>query len=371
MRILQLLKHCNLCNGHVNVAVDLACLHARDGHTVAVGSAGGDYEPFFRKNGIAHHRVVVGRSPLAVAGAAASVIALCRRFRPDVIHAHMMSSAVLGAVASRLFGVPLVTTMHNSFDRHSGLMRMGDAVVAVSEAERRLLLSRGYPDAKLVTIRNGTVGSPREAMDPGGPLPEFPTPCIVALCGLHERKGVHHLIAAFARVAADHPDWHLNIIGEGPDAARLRAQVHELDLDSRVHLVGAVSNPKRLLERADIFALASLADPSALVLIEGRAAGCAMVATEVGGTAEALAFGAAGQLVPPGDPEAMAAAFAPLMASPDCLVEWRRRARENLEPFGVERTAAKYLALYERLSRRGQVQPFEERISSSARPNLQ
>ncbi len=52
MRILQLIKHCDLCNGHVNVAVDLACLHARDGHAVAVGSAGGDYEPFFRQNGI-------------------------------------------------------------------------------------------------------------------------------------------------------------------------------------------------------------------------------------------------------------------------------------------------------------------------------
>ncbi len=351
MRILHLIKHCNLSNGHVNVAVDLACVHAREGHAVAIGSAGGGFEDFLAANDVEHHRIAFGRSPPAMAGAVASVIRLCRRFRPDVIHAHMMSSAVLGYAASRLFRVPLVTTVHNSFDQHSGLMRLGDAVVAVSEAERRLLLSRGYPDAKVVTIRNGTVGSPRENMDIGNPLPDFPTPCVVTLCGLHERKGVHHLIAAFAQLADAYPAWHLNIIGQGPDAAKLQTQVAELGLNKRVHFLGGHRNPKRLLEQADIFVLASSAEPSALVLVEGRAAGCAMVATNVGGTAEALELGAAGQLVPPADPAAIASALDTLMASPARLQEWRRRARENLGPFGVERTAAKHLSLYTRLAR--------------------
>lgn len=351
MRILHLIKHCNLLNGHVNVMVDLAATHARAGHEVAVGSAGGSYEPFFAANGIAHHRVAFGRTPGALLRGTTALLGLCHRMKPDVIHAHMMSSAVLGAVVSRLCGIPLVTTMHNSFDRHSWLMRLGDAVVAVSEAERSLLLSRGYPEAKVVTIRNGTVGTPRDDLYADDPVPEVAKPCIVTLCGLHERKGVHHLIAAFARVAPAHPAWHLAIAGAGPDAAKLEALADGLGLGARVHFLGGVKNPKRLLAQADIFALASLADPSALVLVEARAAGCAMVATAVGGSSEALAHGAAGQLVPPGDPDALAAAFARLMASPERLEEWRRRAAENLEAFTLERTAAKYLALYESLRR--------------------
>ncbi|MBE7219358.1 MAG: glycosyltransferase [Caulobacteraceae bacterium] len=351
MRILHLIKHCNLLNGHVNVMVDLAIVHARAGHTVAVGSAGGSYEPFFAAAGIAHHRIAFERSPGAVLGGTLALLRLCRRMKPDVIHAHMMSSAVLGALASRLSGVPLVTTMHNSFDRHSWLMRLGDAVVAVSEAERNLLLGRGYPAAKVVAIRNGTVGTPRDTLYADAPVPEVAKPCILTLCGLHERKGVHHLIAAFARVAPDHPAWHLNIAGAGPDAGTLKALVEELGLGARVHFLGGVKNPKRLLEQADVFALASLADPSALVLTEARAAGCAMVATDVGGSAEALAFGAAGQLVPPGDPVAMAAVLSDLMAAPDRLQDWRQRSAQGLEPFTLERTAAKYLSLYESLRR--------------------
>ncbi|MDX7950403.1 glycosyltransferase family 4 protein [Lichenihabitans sp. Uapishka_5] len=349
MRILQLIKHCNLSNGHVNVAVDLACLHVQAGHAVTFASAGGDYVDFLSARGVEHHIVVTGRSPVGAVSGLAALVALCRKAKPDVIHAHMMSSAVLGFLASRLLGIPLVTTMHNSFDRHSVLMRLGDAVVAVSEAERQLLLSRGYPERKLTAIRNGTLASPREALADDAPLPPFRTPCIATVCGLHPRKGVHHLIAAFAQIASRHPEWHLNIIGVGPSGAELKAQVEAAGLDNRVHFIGAVLNPHPLLRQADIFALASLADPSALVLVEGRAAGCAMVATAVGGTAEALAFGTAGHLVEAGHPEAMAAVFDALMSDPERLADWRRKASADLETFGADTTANKYLALYRRL----------------------
>ena len=349
MRILHLIKHCEPSNGHVNVAVDLACLHVRAGHEVTFASAGGAYVDFLTANGIAHRRISSGWSPLSVAGAIADLVALCHAFRPDVIHAHMMSSAVLGFVASRLCRLPLVTTVHNSFDQHSDLMRLGDAVVAVSEAERRLLLSRGYSDRKLVTIYNGPVGSPREELIERKPRPVLATPCVITVAGLHARKGVHHLIAAFAATAVAYPEWHLNIIGEGPDRAKLETEVASLGLGARVHFVGAVMNPKPWLEQAQIFALASLAEPFGLVLVEARAAGCAVVATDVGGIPEVLAFGQAGHLVKAGDPEAMAQVFRELMGNPDQLCEWRRRSRKNVEAFAAGTTAGKYLALYQDL----------------------
>ena len=78
----------------------------------------------------------------------------------------MMSGAVLGRLGARVLGVPLVTTVHNSFDRHSGLMRLGDVIVAVSHAERELLLAPGFPERRLEVVVNGTLGSARSAEPP-------------------------------------------------------------------------------------------------------------------------------------------------------------------------------------------------------------
>jgi glycosyltransferase involved in cell wall biosynthesis len=350
VRILHLIKHCEGSNGHVNVAVDLACVHARHGHVVMVASGGGLLAPFLEQNGIAHAKLIHGRNPLGVGLALAKLVRLCRAFRPDVIHAHMMSSAVLGFLVSRLCGVPLVTTVHNSFDRHSHLMRLGDAVVAVSEAERRLLLSRGYPDRKLVTIHNGPVGSPREALSTAEPLSAVHQPSIITVSGLHARKGCHHVIEAFAAVATRFPAWHLNIVGEGPDRLKLEERVRELGLAERIHFLGVVFHPELWLTQSQIFVLASLAEPFGLVVVEARAAGCAIVASDVGGIPEVLEFGQSGQLVPPGRSNAIADRLAELIADPDLLSTWRRRASQGVERFSAEITAAKYLTLYQKLA---------------------
>jgi glycosyltransferase involved in cell wall biosynthesis len=281
---------------------------------------------------------------------ARELLSLARSFRPDVLHAHMMSSAVLGFAVSKVIRAPLVTTMHNSFDRHSVLMRLGKVVVAVSDAERRLLLSRGYPSRRVVTVLNGADESPREVLraDDIGPLDR---PCVVTLSGLHARKAVGDVIAAFAAVRPEFPDWHLNIIGWGPDRERLEATVDELGMNDSIHFLGSTVAPRPLLEDADIFASASLADPCPLVVAEARAAGCAIVATAVGGVPELLEHGRAGQLTPASDPPAMAAAFRGLMADPEALATWRTRARQGAEYFTVQRMAADYTRVYQSLLR--------------------
>jgi glycosyltransferase involved in cell wall biosynthesis len=269
---------------------------------------------------------------------------LCRRFRPDIINAHMMSSAVLAYPIARVLRVPLVTTMHNSFDKHSRLMRLGTVVVAVSEAERQLLISRGYPERKVVTIFNGADQSPREGQSADDP--PLLTPCVVTLSGLHPRKAVWDVIAAFAEVTEQFPDWHLNIIGWGADRARLEQQVAELAITESVHFLGSTPAPRPLLEQADIFATATLADPCPLTVMEARAAGCAIVATAVGGIPETLEDGSAGMLVPVHDPTSMAAAFRRLMADPQELANWRDRARKGSAYFTVQRMSDDYLALF-------------------------
>jgi glycosyltransferase involved in cell wall biosynthesis len=346
MRIMHVLKHCVDGNGGVHVAVDLACAQANAGHAVLIASSGGRYDDMLRAHGVEVAIVSRPEGLRVTSRVAISLLAIAGRFRPHVIHAHMMSSAVLGFGISMLVRAPLVTTVHNSFDKHSVIMRLGRVVVAVSEAERQLLLSRGYPARKVVTVLNGADGSPRETLD-GSDLGPLARPCVVTLSGLHRRKAVDDVIRAFAEVLPEFPDWHLNVIGGGPDRERLMDMVTDLGLDRSVHFKGSTLTPRPLLEQADVFATATLADPCPLAVAEARAAGCAVVATAVGGIPELLEHGQAGQLIPASDPPAMAAAFRALMADADVLASWRCRAKQGAEHLTVRRMADDYTRVYE------------------------
>src|SRR3954453_2211993 len=111
MRILHLLNHCNHGHGNAHVAIDLACSQVGRGHEVVYASAGGDYEALLSACGGSLARVVQNdfRS-LEPLRAFRALLGLCREFKPEVIHSHMMAGAVLGYFASRVAGVPLVTT---------------------------------------------------------------------------------------------------------------------------------------------------------------------------------------------------------------------------------------------------------------------
>ncbi|MGI3785608.1 MAG: glycosyltransferase family 4 protein [Janthinobacterium lividum] len=333
----------------MHVAVDLACAQADAGHDVVFASAGTSFEQVLRRHGVQVVDLPFAGSPKDAAPTVRALWALCRAFRPDLIHAHMMSSALLAYPICKIRRIPLVTTMHNSFDKHSFLMRLGTVVVAVSGAERELLLSRGYPPHKVVTIINGPVDSPRE--EPVDNPPTLLKPSVITLSGLHPRKAVNDVITAFAGVAPGNPDWHLNIVGSGPQRDELEAQARGMDLDGRIHFLGASANPRQLLEQAEIFATATLADPCPLTIMEARAAGCAIVGTEVGGIPETLDGGAAGLLVPAKDPTAMAEALQRLMGSPELRSALQRRALDGAGYYRVQRMAQDHLVLYRSLLR--------------------
>lgn len=343
MRIFHLLKHCERGNGHVHVATDLACEQAVRGHDVVFASGGGTYVSLLEGRGVRHR--IVEQSPRQAFRGLASLLALVGRHRPHVVHAHMMAASAMGYLATRLRGGALVTTVHNSFDRHSGLMRLGDAIAAVSSAERDLLLARGYPSDRVITVYNGPLGSAREVLRADGTL-EAPRPCVMTLSGLHGRKRVDDAISAFALVAPRWPDWRLVIVGEGPDETKLRDHAASLGVSDRVVFAGRSLNPASLLRQASIFLCLSEAEPFGLVVAEARAAGCAVVVTRVGGMPEVVEGGKAGILVPVRGVEAAAEALDELMSSPAALAHWRAAALEGSGRFSVGAMADGYDAVY-------------------------
>lgn len=352
--IIHLSKHCGRANGNVHVAVDLACEQARAGHSVYFCSGGGTFVELLESEGVRHVMLPQDqKKPFAMLRSAVALMRLCRAIRADIIHAHMMGGALIGAIASRLASVPLVTTVHNSFDRHSILMRMGGRIVAVSEAERQALVKRGFPPERTRVVWNAPVGSARHDMvsmkGDAGIVPTLRHPNITLICGLHARKGVADVIEAASHLLPSMPEWTVYIAGEGPDRADLEARVAACDLSERVIFLGYVDTPQLLYSQADIFVLASYADPGSLTIGEARAAGCAIVATSVGGTTEMLEFGAAGRLVPPGQPGILAQALGEIMRDPDQREAMRQAARRGAEIFDAKRLVPDYMNIYEEI----------------------
>jgi glycosyltransferase involved in cell wall biosynthesis len=349
VRILHFLSHTTLCNGNVNVAIDLACTQSRMGHTVAIASKGGVFDDILAEYGVDHIKIDQTRRPLTILRAIWKLRKTVNAFRPDIIHAHMMTAAVLAFVLRPWMKFKLVTTVHNEFDRSAILMGLGDRVVAVSQAVARSMEQRGVSKARLRVILNGAIGSPRLPTDQ--PVArEQHHPAIAYLGGLHPRKGVDDLINAFKITARQIPNAHLYLIGAGPYEEAYRELAAQTGVGNRIEFCGAQEDPRPYLMGSDLFVLASHSEPAGLVLTEAREAGCAVIATDVGGIPEMLDGGKAGLLVPARQPDLLAAAMTKVLGDDGLLADLQTRAKDNLEYFTIDRAARDYLSEYAELA---------------------
>lgn len=281
------------------------------------------------------------------------LIRVFRRFRPDVVHTHDYSPHLLGAPAARAARVPVVVhTRHLQTGKLTPRQTLGlrvasalsDAIVAVSEDASRRLGSEGMPPSKCRVIHNGV---DVEAFSPGGRW-RRPAGCRVISVGrLAEVKDYPTLLRASRRVAEVLPGFALEIVGDGPDRESLEGLRSELGLTERVTFLGGRPDVADRLAAADAFALASTSEGLSISLLEASAAGLAVVATRVGGNPEIVEHGASGLLVPPGDPDALAAALISVLSEPHRLRDMGRAARRRVEQFfDVRDVMARYEALY-------------------------
>ena len=341
-------------NGTVNLMVDLACVQARMGQEVVVASSGGGFEPLLRRHGITHIPLQQSRQPWRVPSMIAGFNRLIDRFDPDIVHAHMMTGALISRFGSMRRRFALVTTVHHELQKSASLVRAGDRMVAVSSAVAKDLEARGLGSERLSIVLNGAVGAPRLVFRPAAKPVRLSHPNIVCVAGMYRRKGIADLLHAFALVheqSADEreflPEPHLYIVGDGPDRISLESLAAELGIASVVHFTGFVADPRPYYAEADVFALLSREDPAPLVIAEAREAGCAIVATRVGGIPEMLDEGASGVLVPPGEPAQAAAKLHWLLLDAQARGQYAVRARQNLQPLSLERVSGEYMTVYQ------------------------
>lgn len=350
MKIVHYLNHAHKANGHVAVAVDLACEQARDGHEVHFVSGACDFVRELTGHRVTHHAVPEVAGSLRFFRMARDLRPILRRIRPDIVNAHMVAAALATKLVQPLVRFKLVTTIHNAFDRQSVLMRVGDRVIAVSELVKDQMAARGIPKRKLRVVRNGTIG--------GGRRPQYPAdttdlsrPAIATVAGLHDRKGISDLIMAFDAVFRARADAHLYIVGEGPERAKYETLAAGQGSAGNIHFLGHLDDPRTVLAATDIFALASLQDPFPLVVGEARQMGCAIVATAVDGIPEALWHGAKGVLVPPSDPAALADALVDLLNDEPKRLALAAAAGADTDDITVARMSRDTVAVYEEVAR--------------------
>jgi len=287
-----------------------------------------------------------------------------RAERPDAMLSALNYSNLAAVWARRLADVPtrLVVSERNTLSvraAHSSERNLralpamirrfypwADAVTAVSDGVADdLARVSGIPRAQIVTTWNPVV-SPALAEAAAQPLehPWFRTgepPVVLGVGKLRPQKDFATLIDAFAMLRGKRPA-RLVILGEGPEASRLRVRARRLDVSPDVAFEGFVANPFAYMARASVFALSSAWEGLPSVLIQAMACGCPVVSTDCpSGPSEILEGGALGPLVPVGAPDALAAAIGQLLdAPPD-----RERLRRRADDFSVDRVAGRYLAV--------------------------
>jgi len=214
------------------------------------------------------------------------------------------------------------------------LYPQADAVVCLTPEHARFFRQRGVE--RVHAIPYPALPAPPRNSTPREPL-------IVSLTRFSWEKGVDLLVRAFADVAPLHPEWRVEIYGDGLLRGRIERLIASLNLESRVQLPGMTRDVYEPLGRAKLFALTSETEGIPNALCEAMAAGVAPIVTECGpGVRSVIRDGVDGVIVRPRRKETFAAALHELMSHDAARVRLATRAPEVVPRFPMERIAAQW-----------------------------
>lgn len=302
-----------------------------------------------------------GLSPAGDLIAFRRLYGLLRRFRPALLHIHGFKAALPGLPAARLAGVPALITVHN-YPAHGALVHTPAALkalgaqraqyITVSSALAHELNVSGIPRAQISVIHNGIDPAPFEA----AALARFEQKLgageivVGTAARFAPQKGLAYFLQAAAALAPLFPQMRFVMMGDGPGRPALEKLARQLGLSGRFTFCGHCSDLVHRLASIDIFVLPSLTEGLSLTVLEAAAAGCAVVATRVGGLPEVIADGVHGMLIPPADGVALARAVAMLARDPAQARRLAQAGRERVKrQFTLERMLSRTAALYRRL----------------------
>lgn len=304
------------------------------------------------------------------------LVRLMRSRRFHVVHTHSSKAGILGRVAARLAGVPIVVhTLHSLVfhEYQSALVNrvyivlkrlvapLTDALISVNErtAEGALAAEIGRPEQH-VTIFSGmplgpfldvaTEMSEKEAKRRLG-IPED-APVVGKIARLFPLKGHAQFLDAAREIALAEPHAHFLIVGNGILRTELEQRVREMGIADRTVFTGLV-RPTEIpacIQAMDVVVHSSLREGIARVLPQAGAVGKPVVTFDLDGGPEVVRDGISGYLVPPGDTGALARRTVELLRDPSRRRVMGAAGRSFAEAhFGVETMVEGIKQVYERL----------------------
>ncbi len=281
-----------------------------------------------------------------------------------LVHAHSPRAALVGSLAARLAGVPLVHHVHgqtavdtvawwrkwiNAVAERASLSNAG-AVIAVSESAAEYMCAQGVAAAKVHVVPNGVPSPP---MLPERPRPKKPW-VIGCVAMFRPRKGIEVLLDAAARLRDRGCPIRLRMVGrfQFPSyEAQIRQHVKALKLESLVDWVGFTTNVHAELREMDLFVLPSvLAEGLPMAVLEAMAWGVPVIGTRVAGTLDTVRHGHDGVLVDPGSADQLATAIEQFVHGHWNWDSLRREAyNRQVERFSDRSMAQGVAQVYERV----------------------
>jgi glycosyltransferase involved in cell wall biosynthesis len=164
------------------------------------------------------------------------------------------------------------------------------------------------------------------------------------LAGLRAVKQLPQLVQAMTHLPEE---WHLVILGEGPEREVIRAAAEAREISHRVHLPGALADPAQVIGLFDIFALSSASEQFPLSVVEAMAASLPVAAPDVGDVRQMVAEPNRGFIAVPGDPDALGTMLAELAADPALRARLGAANREKARAeYDIAAMVARYHAVY-------------------------
>ena len=245
--------------------------------------------------------------PLALA----SLYRHIRRLKPDLVHTWLFAANAYGRTAAVWAGVPAVLACERCVDPWKGtvesvidrrLARRTKCIVANSPAVRDFYVQRGLPEALFEVIPNGVPPACPAAASREEILAELRLPTTARIAGLIGRlwpqKRVKDALWAADLMRLFPYDFHLLVLGDGPQRARLERFARQVDVGEKVHFLGRREDVPRLLPHFDVLWSPSAFEGQSNAVLEAMAAGVPVVATDIPGTRDLVVHGETGYLVP-------------------------------------------------------------------------
>ncbi len=316
-----------------------ACLSGK-GHGVTLACTATEFLGELEASGTIIHNVPIARSvnPVKDLISLISLWSFIRKGRYDSVHTHTTKAGLLGRLAARMAGVPLIIhTIHdpphnsarNPILRKLYILmeqmasRWAHHIVTVSYANyEEIIKQKIAPIDKVTVIREGIELSGYDLhVDRGAKRLDLSIPPDAKVVGIVARleaaKGHIYLIDAIPEIIRQVPDGFFVIVGRGHLKDQLEARAKALGVEKRVLFTGFREDMLEIMNIFDVFTLPSLWEGLGIVLLEAMAFKLPIVASRVGGITDVVVDGTTGFLVPPADSKALAQAIITLLLNPE------------------------------------------------------